>query len=168
MSIQPEHACITNKDNKTITIIPYSGAEILVNGHPINQATELQQNDRILFGGNHLYVFTNPKKKGIKTSEQITYDLAQKEIAKTHGISAVGNGKQSAADLILEEDLIKILPNVYRANSMAKELKKPVKFEIILNAPEARGLSEGLTEVSQKNVFFNFSKFNFLDLYKSL
>uniref|UniRef100_A0AC35FQ69 Kinesin-like protein unc-104 n=1 Tax=Panagrolaimus sp. PS1159 TaxID=55785 RepID=A0AC35FQ69_9BILA len=147
MSIQPEHACITNKDNKTITIIPYSGAEILVNGHPINQATELQQNDRILFGGNHLYVFTNPKKKGIKTSEQITYDLAQKEIAKTHGISAVGNGKQSAADLILEEDLIKILPNVYRANSMAKELKKPVKFEIILNAPEARGLSEGLTEI---------------------
>uniref|UniRef100_A0A914YMR1 Kinesin-like protein n=1 Tax=Panagrolaimus superbus TaxID=310955 RepID=A0A914YMR1_9BILA len=147
MSIQPEHACITNKDNKTIIIIPYSGAEILVNGNPINQATELQQNDRILFGGNHLYVFTNPKKKGAKTSEQITYDFAQKEIAKTHGISAVGDGKRSTADLILEEDLIKILPNVHRANSMAKELKKPVKFEIILNAPEARGLSEGLTEI---------------------
>lgn len=153
MSIQPEHACITNKDNKTIMLIPYSGAEILVNGQQISQSTELQQNDRILFGGNHLYVFTNPKKKGAKTSEQITYDLAQKEIVKTVGIAALGDGKRSTADLILEEDLIKILPDVHRANSMAKELKKPVKFEIVLNAPETRGLTEGLTEVAQVLLF---------------
>lgn len=47
----------------------------------------------------------------------------------------------------MEEELINLLPNVYRANSMAKELKRDVAFEIVLMAPEARGLSEGLTEV---------------------
>src|SRR5690606_10667751 len=62
MSIQPEHAIIQNNDDKTIYLIPSSGAEILVNGQQISQAIELEQNDRILFGGNHLYVFANPKK----------------------------------------------------------------------------------------------------------
>lgn len=50
-------------------------------------------------------------------------------------------------DLILEEDLINILPSVYRANSMAKELKRNVNFEIVLMPPEARGLNNGITEV---------------------
>lgn len=40
-----------------------------------------------------------------------------------------------------------LLPNVYRANAMAKELKRNVAFEIVLMAPEARGLSEGDTQI---------------------
>lgn len=47
----------------------------------------------------------------------------------------------------MEEDLINLMPNVYRANAMAKELKRNVNFEIVLMAPESRGLKEGLTEV---------------------
>lgn len=54
-------------------------------------------------------------------------------------------------DLILEEDLINILPSVYRANSMSKELKRNVQFEIVLMPPEARGLNNGITEVSLIN-----------------
>lgn len=49
--------------------------------------------------------------------------------------------------MVLEEDLVNLLPNVYRANAMAKELKRNVSFEIVLMAPEAKGLSDGETEV---------------------
>lgn len=48
---------------------------------------------------------------------------------------------------MLEEELIALFPAVYRANAMAKELKRNVNFEIVLVSPEARGLEDGLTEV---------------------
>lgn len=49
LSILPSHARLINKDNKKVTLIPLSGAEILVNGKHISQETELNQNDRQLF-----------------------------------------------------------------------------------------------------------------------
>ncbi|KAH7700395.1 hypothetical protein AAVH_32485, partial [Aphelenchoides avenae] len=154
MSILPEHALIHNKDNKKVTLTPLNAAEIFVNGRQISNEVELNQNDRILFGGNHLYVFANPAKKGVKSSQEITYDTAQKELAKNVGIAGSLAGRRSKGkcptDAVLEEELINLLPNVYRANSMAKELKRDVAFEIVLMAPEARGLSEGLTEVCVK------------------
>ncbi|KHN89067.1 hypothetical protein Tcan_17986 [Toxocara canis] len=77
--------------------------------------------------------------------------MAQQEIAKCSGLTAGfvdgDGGNKSTAELILEEDLINLLPNVYRANSMSKELKRNVNFEIALVAPEARGLTDGLTEL---------------------
>ncbi|KHJ96934.1 FHA domain protein [Oesophagostomum dentatum] len=51
------------------------------------------------------------------------------------------------ADLILEEELISTMPLVYRANAMAVELKRNVKFELVLVSPEMRGMQEGLTEI---------------------
>jgi hypothetical protein len=41
---------------------------------------------------------------------------------------------------------------VQRANAMVKELKKDVKFEIILVAPQARGHKTGVTEIFIKTV----------------
>lgn len=49
---------------------------------------------RILFGGNHLYVFQNPNKKGIRND--ISYEMAQKEIAEHAGISLSTNGGQKS------------------------------------------------------------------------
>ena len=49
--------------------------------------------------------------------------------------------------MILEEELIHLLPQVYQANAMSDELKKDMKFEIVLVAPQARGLKSGQTEV---------------------
>uniref|UniRef100_A0A915D7L4 Kinesin-like protein n=1 Tax=Ditylenchus dipsaci TaxID=166011 RepID=A0A915D7L4_9BILA len=132
-SIQPEHGVIHNKDNKKITIKPVSTAAILVNGKHISQETELQQNDRIHFG-----------------VEEISHDMAQKEIAKNVGgvtSQIATNTMKSKEDMILEEDLVNILPNVYRANAMAKELKRNVNFEIVLMPPEIRGDSNGNTQV---------------------
>ncbi|KAK5964729.1 hypothetical protein GCK32_020547, partial [Trichostrongylus colubriformis] len=100
---------------------------------------------RVLFGGNHLYVFNNPTKSGAK--KDITYEEAQKEIAQGAGISISNEDGKSKADMILEEELISMMPLVYRANAMAVELKRNVKFELVLVSPEMRGLHEGLTEI---------------------
>ena len=48
-----------------------------------------------------------------------------------------------AEDLILQEELVQVLPKVNRANAMAKELRKNILFEIVLVAPQARGLKTG-------------------------
>lgn len=109
-----------------------------------------------------MFVFANPKKGGVKTSQEITYDMAQKEIAKSVGITnSLSRGKRSQADAILEDELVNLLPNVYRANAMAKELKRNVNFEIVLMAPEIRGNAEGLPEVScnSKNSFNTVFRF---------
>jgi hypothetical protein len=50
-------------------------------------------------------------------------------------------------DLLLQEDLVRILPMLNEANSMSEELDKKVKFEVALVAPMARGLKEGSTDV---------------------
>src|SRR4051794_27452755 len=100
---------IKNKDNKKFTLVPLKATEILVNGKQISGEHVLNQNDRILFGGNSLFVFVNPKKGGVKTSQELTYDMAQKEIAKSVGITNnLGKGKGSKADVILEEELVNL------------------------------------------------------------
>lgn len=43
--------------------------------------------------------------------------------------------------------MFQVMPQVYRANAMSQELKKPTKFEIVLVSPQARGLKAGPTEV---------------------
>ncbi|RCN39152.1 FHA domain protein [Ancylostoma caninum] len=163
LSILPQHAVVQNTKNKKLVLTACEGAEVLVNGKKITKPKELSQNDRVLFGGNHLYVFNNPTKKGAR--KDITYEEAQKEIAKGAGIGIADDGGKSKgelssstyipaphlsvipADLILEEELISTMPLVYRANAMAVELKRNVKFELVLVSPEMRGLQEGLTEI---------------------
>ena len=54
-------------------------------------------------------------------------------------------------DLLLQEDLIQMLPMVAEANAMAETLKKTVKFEITLVSPHAQGLKSGRTEVRYHN-----------------
>ena len=50
--------------------------------------------------------------------------------------------------MILEEELVQLMPQVYRANAMSQELIKGNKFELVLVAPQARGLKSGPTEVN--------------------
>ena len=69
------------KHNITIT-------RILVNGDAITGETELKHNDRLVFGSTQLWVFQNPKEKGIESKKYppITYEYAQEEIAAKAGI----------------------------------------------------------------------------------
>uniref|UniRef100_A0A7I4YDT7 Kinesin-like protein n=1 Tax=Haemonchus contortus TaxID=6289 RepID=A0A7I4YDT7_HAECO len=144
-------------------------AEILINGKRLENTKELVQNDRVLFGGNHLYVFNNPTKGGAR--KDITYEEAQKEIAQGAGINISNDSGKSKADMILEEELISMMPLVYRANAMAVELKRNVKFELVLVSPEMRGLHEGLTEIwvsvhnQAEDTYFMWEKARFMNRY---
>ena len=51
-------------------------------------------------------------------------------------------------DLLIQEDLIEMLPAVEEANSISEELDRKKKFEVLLVSPEARGELKGRTKVS--------------------
>lgn len=151
LSIQKQHGVVTNKGG--VVKIKSVDGKILVNGAKITKETELHHNDRVLFGPNHLYVFHHPQdeaknvKEG-KVTETPTYDTAQEEIAKKAGF--MDKAGKSEDDLILQEDVIQMLPMVNEADAMSAELDKKVKFELALVSPQARGLKEGKTEVMVK------------------
>ncbi|XP_022782679.1 kinesin-like protein KIF28P [Stylophora pistillata] len=154
LSILTEHASVTYKGNK-ITILANANAKLMINGEAAHEEKELHHNDRLLFGSATLYVLHHPvefekkKKQGIKI-EEVTYDLAQEEIAASSGFNMGKNSGQTKNELLLQEDLVQMVPMVNESNAMAEELKKPVKFEILLVSPQARGLKEGRTEVNVK------------------
>ena len=51
-------------------------------------------------------------------------------------------------DMLLQEDLIQILPMVGEANAISEELNKKANFEVMLMAPYLlHGKKEGRTEV---------------------
>ncbi|XP_052103729.1 kinesin-like protein KIF28P isoform X1 [Mytilus californianus] len=152
LSIQKQHAIVTNK-GMNVTLEPCSGAKILVNGQKIAKGVQLHHNDRVLFGPNHLYVFHHPKdaskamKEG-KSEETPTFDSANEEIAEKAGL--VRHDGATSEDVVLQEEVVQLLPMVNEANAMSDELKKKVQFELALISPQARGLKDGKTEVMVK------------------
>ncbi|XP_035688755.1 kinesin-like protein KIF28P [Branchiostoma floridae] len=157
LSIQAEHALVRN-DNNVVYLKPAAAdAKVLVNGKPLTTEDgeeELHHNDRVMFGSNHLYVFHHPQdlakqEKSGKKVEKVTYESAQEEIAQNTGFDMDKEGK-SKNEMLLQEDLIAMMPMVNEANAMSEELDKKCRFEIALVSPQARGLKEGRTEVSVK------------------
>lgn len=154
LSILSEHATVTHNGNK-IKIHAHPDAKLMVNGKPSHDEIELHHNDRVMFGSASLFVLHHPaelekkRKEGVKI-EEITYDLAQEEIAENSGFNMGKNSGQTKNDLLLQEDLVQMVPMVNESNAMAEELGKKVKFEILLVSPQARGLKEGRTEVKVK------------------
>ena len=59
-------------------------------------------------------------------------------------------------DLLLQEDLVEMIPALEEANAISEELDKKVKFEIVVLSAKARGLTSGRTEVEHGHYFFNF------------
>uniref|UniRef100_A0A0N5BDB2 Kinesin-like protein n=1 Tax=Strongyloides papillosus TaxID=174720 RepID=A0A0N5BDB2_STREA len=173
LSIMENHAIIFNKNDKKVFLKPLDGKRILINGRVVYEEIEVKQNDIILFGGNHMYVFHNPKKEGMIGVNEITYDGAQIDIARNSGFMNLANGNSIKSDVLskLEEDLIILIPVVDRTNLMCKELKKDIEYSIILSTPESRGLSKGCDQVlvkathKKEDVFFVWSKDNFLGRY---
>ncbi|CEF61084.1 Kinesin-like protein KIF1B [Strongyloides ratti] len=173
LSIMENHAIIFNKNDKKILLKPNDGKKILINGHIIYEETELKQNDIILFGGNHMYVFQNPKKEGMLNVNEITYDMAQIDIARNCGFGNQLNGIGIKQNNIpeLEEDLIELIPKIDRTNLMCKQLKIDIEYSIILVTPESRGLLKGSDQAlvkatnQKEDIFFIWSKDKFLTRY---
>ena len=53
-----------------------------------------------------------------------------------------------ADEMLLQEDLIEILPAISEANAISEELDKKKKFEVMLVSGAARGDPKGRTQVS--------------------
>ncbi|XP_071490003.1 kinesin-like protein KIF28P [Diadema antillarum] len=150
LSIQKQHAVITNDGGKVFIDKVSPEAKLLVNGDPILTRQELDHNDRIMFGSNHLYVFQHPALKLATPSAYgvVTYEMAQQEIAQKNGFDM--SSKKSGEDLLLQEELVEMIPLVEEANAISEELDRKVKFEVIVMSPKSRGLTHGRTEVCVK------------------
>lgn len=150
-NIQEQHAIITVAKDGKVSIKPVTpDCRVLVNGTAIPGETPLCHNDRLLFGATQLWVFQNPteSKKAKIPYKEITYALAQEEIAAKNGVHMNNNGDADMSKI--QEDLLEVMPAVEEANSISEELDKLVKFEILMVAPQVLGKEQGKTEVQVK------------------
>ncbi|GFR23170.1 kinesin-like protein KIF28P [Trichonephila clavata] len=149
-SIQENHAIIHVQELDQVIIEKgCPEARILLNGEPVTSQSVLSHNDRIMFGTTQLYVYEESENtiRGRKYPE-VTYEMAQEEIAAKAGINlSEDNSRESA---LLNKDLLEVLPGVEVANSISEELDKRVRFEIMLVSPQMIGKSTGRTEVYVK------------------
>ncbi|XP_070536744.1 kinesin-like protein KIF28 isoform X2 [Ptychodera flava] len=152
LNIQKSHAIITTEGENYFIERSALDAKLLVNGEPVSGKEKLDHHDRVMFGSNHLYVFVHPKQAQASPNaypKVVTYEMAQEEIAQNSGFD-MSTDKKSNEDLLLQEDLVDMLPAVEEANAISEELDKKVKFEIVVISPKARGMTSGRTEVCVK------------------
>lgn len=93
----------------------------------------MRHKDRILFGASHVYVYINPlneKDDSPDLPSTITWEFAQKEIAKAKGFS-LGNNLTVEQEEI-QEKILSLLPLLSEVNAISEELNKYRTFEIVL------------------------------------
>jgi len=154
LNILDLHGEICKDNDQVYKIKCNDNARILVNGEPLSGVIQLRHNDRLMIGTSHLFVYHNPSLlQHMKTNNEaiceISYELAQEEIANNSGM----NVKQSTSDTnssVINENLADFLPQVNEANGISEELDKKVQFELIVLPPEVRGKSEGRDEIFVK------------------
>ena len=78
LSIEKEHAKVMNTDGKVMIMTMTESAKVIVNGHRISGSSELNHNDRLVIGNNHIFRFVDPVKADkSKTGEETAmYDYA--------------------------------------------------------------------------------------------
>ncbi|KAK3697535.1 hypothetical protein QZH41_019774, partial [Actinostola sp. cb2023] len=145
LNIQKQH-CEVNIKGDRITITPAGDAKVLINGEPITEEEELEHHDRVMIGTTHLYVFHHPKQADKSTikADSITYEMAQEEITQNSGFGLEENNSRDG--LLLQEDLVDLVPMVEEANAISMELDRKVSFEVVVMSAKARGLNEGRAE----------------------
>ncbi|CAF3182883.1 unnamed protein product [Rotaria socialis] len=134
LNILEKHATIRAIDScKYELIAAEPGAKIKVNGYNLNGSAQLRHKDRILFGANHVYVYlcpSNEKEALPDLPSVISWEFAQKEIAKAKGYS-LGNNLTVEQEEI-QEKILSLLPLLSEVNAISEELNKYRTFEIVL------------------------------------
>ncbi|XP_076469926.1 kinesin-like protein KIF28 isoform X2 [Babylonia areolata] len=140
LSIQKQHAVITNRKGEVEIEPAVQGAKIKVNGMPLTGKTTLSHHDRVLFGSNHMYVFVNPAKPQAPngTPAEITYEFAQKEIAQAKGFATGTGAGLTKEQQVAQEQILEILPMVSEVNAISEELNKHKSFEVVLISAAAQ------------------------------
>ncbi|XP_076437363.1 kinesin-like protein KIF28 [Babylonia areolata] len=121
---------------------------LMLNGKAVVEKTAIKHNDRIVFGTTQYFVFCNPKERDASKTPfpEVTFELAQEEIAKRSGFD-VNMGNKTRDESLLQEDIMELMPAVEQANSISEDLDKKLKFDLMVVSPEARGELNGRTEV---------------------
>ncbi|KAM3930262.1 kinesin-like protein KIF13B isoform 1-T1 [Leptodactylus fuscus] len=70
MGIQPAHCIIDISTEGQVVLTPMKNARTLVNGSVVSQPTQLQHGDRILWGNNHFFRISLPKKKKAEREDE--------------------------------------------------------------------------------------------------
>ena len=98
-----------------------------------SSTVQLRHKDRLLFGASHVYVFLNPLNESQAAPDLpsvITWEFAQKEIAKAKGYSLGNNLTTEQEDV--QEKILSLLPLLSEVNAISEELNKYRVFEIVL------------------------------------
>uniref|UniRef100_T1K6K6 Kinesin motor domain-containing protein n=1 Tax=Tetranychus urticae TaxID=32264 RepID=T1K6K6_TETUR len=159
-SIQNHHGRIYRKDNDVVILERVADdCRILLNGDPVINKVHLNHNDRLLFGTTQLFVFIHPgqQKKSKLSFSEVTFDLAQEEIASKAGFD-MSNDDQSMETALLNKDLLELLPQVDEANAISNDLGKNVRFEIILVSSAFLAKNSDRTEVMVKLINDEFGQ----------
>ncbi|CDQ81633.1 unnamed protein product [Oncorhynchus mykiss] len=127
LGIQDRHAVFSNVQRR-VYLTPLAGSNVVVNGTPISQKTELQHLDRLILGSNSTYLFIGyPSERGGDDWSRYDYDYFQSELAAAEGINLHSLAVPSQTDpslLAVFYDYIKLMPMVAEANQMSQELHK--------------------------------------------
>lgn len=123
LSIQDPHGKIMSEGG-SYKIEPSSrNAKILVNGRQITESTLLVHLDRIVFGSTQYYLFVDPTKATAKDPVH-SFETAQEEIGKYSGVIPSDGAKLSQEQMILQAELMELLPEIEEANSFSIVLGK--------------------------------------------
>ncbi|CAL1536203.1 unnamed protein product [Lymnaea stagnalis] len=145
--IAAKHAIVRMEGDKFTLEAGEPNVRLMHNGKAVVEKVELHHNDRILFGTTQYFVFVHPKERDAskKVYPEITFEMAQEEIAKNSGFDMSSN--KSSDDALLQEDVLDLMPAIDNANSISEDLDKKMKFELMVVSPEARGELTGRTQV---------------------
>ncbi|XP_065828144.1 kinesin-like protein KIF28 [Oscarella lobularis] len=144
LNIEADHAVISVLGVE-VTIKSCQNAKTLINGAPLGGERVLCHLDRIVFGSSHMYVFKNPQKAvardGSVVEANITWEFAQKEIAEARGFHAKAGSSMSNDQLLVQEQIVELLPLVNEANAISEEMNKHRLFEVVMLSPSQAGLA---------------------------
>jgi hypothetical protein len=135
LGVNLRHAKIIVNEDLSATLVPHPDIaanepeNMLVNGKPTRQPVELKHHDRIQFGKNHLYLFTNPKNSNMSDSTppgKIPYELAMEEILANKPPVTHAYGLSADVSALMD----KLIPLVEQANEYTKELGKKREWHI--------------------------------------
>ncbi|XP_077966673.1 kinesin-like protein KIF28 [Styela clava] len=147
--IMDQHAIIRGDGGNIFLKIIDPEAKVRFNGELLLEGDEMQlrQNDRILFGTSHLYVYCDPVqyKAAPQNYPEVSYEMAQDEISACIGLSSAA--EKSKAEAEIREQLAELRPAVDEANSISEELDQKVKFDVLVVPPHYRGIDTGMTEI---------------------
>ena len=132
MGIVPNHAEVKWVDGAVI-ITPGPRSRTLVNGRPIEAATELKHNFRLWLGNNYAFRFVYPGKEARGDqqfgSDGPDYAFAEQEIAQNASLDIDVPAAQNMPKETLSM-LSDALKKVEQANMITKDLGKNTEFEV--------------------------------------